>query len=102
MSPRHVWNACAGTMLLVVVLGLCLVTAADAAPSASPVCTAVKGEDLGASKAFVPSLWAAVATGDLIVLEPLSSGHRLAAEISPRTPAELRGDLASRAPPIRL
>jgi hypothetical protein len=102
MSPRHVWNACAGTILLVVVLGLCLVSAADAAPSAPPLCTAVKGEELGASKAFVPSLWAAVATGDLIVLEPLSSEHRLPEQIPPRTPADLRGDLASRAPPIRL
>lgn len=102
MSPGQAWKACAATILLVVVLGVCLVTAADAAPSAPPVCTAVKGEELGASKAFVPSLWGAVATGPLIVLEPLSSGHPLPEQISPRTPAELRGDLATRAPPIPL
>lgn len=102
MSPGRVWRTCGPAMLLVAVLGLCLITAAEAAPPASPVCTAIKGEELSASKAPGPILLAAVAAGDVIVQEPLPSASLLPESSSPRISSDLRGDLAPRAPPVRL
>lgn len=100
--PGRGWKTCGATMLLVAVLGVCLTAAAEATPSAPPICTAVKGEELSASKAPVSLLWAAVTVADPVLQTPLPSRRLLPERITPRTPSDLRGDLASRAPPTQL
>ncbi len=98
----RVWRACGTAALLVAVLGVCLVAAAEAVPTPSPVCTAITGEELGASKSPVPTFLAAVVVGNLIVPEPLPSARLLPEPILLRVSSDLRGDLAPRAPPVRL
>jgi ABC-type uncharacterized transport system permease subunit len=102
MSPGGVWRTCGIAMLLVAMLGVCLLTAAEAAPAPSPVCTAITGEELSASKSPVPVPLAMVVVGNVIVQEALPSAPLRPESSSPRASSDLRGDLAPRAPPVRL
>ena len=102
MAPARVWQRCGGALLLVLVFGLCVMAAAEAAPSGPPICVAVKGEELSASKAAVPVPLAAVVVADSIVREPRPPETLLSEPFRPRLSSNLEGYLAPRAPPVRL
>lgn len=102
MNRRDAWKAWAGAMLLVVALAMCLPALAESASSARLECTAVQGEQLSASKASSPALWA-VPVGNSVLFPARSQSGCLPPDPIPaRVSADLEGDLSPRAPPVRL
>lgn len=102
VSRSGAWNACAGVVVLVVVLGVCLTTLAEAASSTHPVCMAVTGEELSAFKAPSSHLWA-VPVYHAFACQELSPSEYLPPELVPaRASAVLWAELSPRAPPVRL
>jgi hypothetical protein len=88
-------------MLLVVGLGLCLITAAEAAPSAPLVCLAVKGDELSPAKAPLPTLVATGVVTGVIVPEPLPSASLDPVLAAPRPSSALLREVVPRAPPAQ-
>ena len=102
MNRPEAWRACAGAFLIVVVLAMCLPALADATLSARPECAAVKGEQLSASKASPPNLWA-VPVGDSTFVPAVSASGCLPPDPTlARVSADLWGDRSPRAPPVQL
>lgn len=83
-------------------LGVCLTALADIASPTHPVCTAVKGEEVGPSKVTSPTLWA-LPVETTVPPRGLSLSECTPLERSPGlVSAELAGAPSSRAPPGQL